>query len=103
MKQPNTSSNRPAQVLKDELSQKFGDIQWCVNYPDGSYAIGLQMISTFRTDAELYGRAKAKSRSQVMRDMGFQIIEAGWMKPRNIAKPGPVVVFRIPKEGVVLE
>lgn len=99
----NTSSNRPAQVLKDELSKKFGDIQWCIGYPDGSYAIGLNLISTFRSDAELYGRAKARSRSQVMRDMGYEIVEAGWMKPRNVAKSGPVIVFRIPQKGVVLE
>ena len=102
----NTSSNRPAQVLKDELSKKFGDIQWCIGYPDGSYAIGLKTISVDACNQrglEVFSRAKARARSQVMRDMGFQIIEAGYMKPRNVAKSGPVIVFRIPQKGVVLE
>lgn len=103
MKSANVNANATALVLKEALAQKFGDVQWVVRYPDGSYAAGLKMISTFRSDAELYGRAKARSRSQVMQDMGFQIVECGWMKPRNIAKAGPVVVFRIPDSGVVLE
>ena len=102
----NASRNTTAVLLKDILSEKFGDIQWCIGYPDGSYAIGLKTISVDACNQrglEVFSRAKARARSQVMRDMGFQIIEAGYMKPRNVAKSGPVVVFRIPQEGVVLE
>lgn len=101
----NTNSDRPAEMLKDELAKRFGDIQWCAMYPDGSYAIGLKMVAFHASNPlfEVYSRAKAKARSLVMRDMGYEIIDAGYMKPRNIATSGPVVIFRIPEEGVVLE
>lgn len=97
----NTTVNRPAPLLQAALNMSFGDIQWAIGYPDGSYAIGISgWVSGFKS--EIYGRAIARVRSEIMSDMGFEVIECGFMKPRGVDKAGAVVVFRIAEKGVVV-
>lgn len=93
----NVTINRPAPLIQDLLNLTFRDIQWAIGYPDGSYAVGLAQgwVAGDIEPSELYGRALARTRGLVMGDMGYEIIEAGWMKPRGVPFVGPVVVFKL--------
>lgn len=96
----NPTRNRPAPLLQDVLNLSFGDIQWAIGYPDGSYAIGIR--KPIARQSEIYGRAIARARSEVLGDMGYEVIQHGVMKPRGVAEAGPVVVFRIAEKDVVV-
>lgn len=94
------ATNRPAPLIEDLLNAHFGDIDWAICYPDGSYAIGIRALPALpKAHREMYGRTLAEKRAEVMKGMHFEIIQHGWMKPRGVEAATAVVVFNIVSEA----
>ena len=90
----NTTCNTYDPVRHRTMELIVGDVEWAIEYPDGSLAIGIEVRGTRPEQREAAGRMAAKLRADVMRDMGYEILAHGWMKPRNILWPGAVIVYR---------
>lgn len=90
----NTTSNTYDSVRHRTMELIVGDVEWAIEYPDGSLAIGIEIKGVPPEQREACGRLAAKLRAGIMREMGYEILAHGWMKPRNINWPGAVIVYR---------